>query len=196
MTIFWNILSVIFSLYMLLILVRIVLSWIRGPFSGFGGPQSILQRITDPYLAFFAKFMKIQLGPFDLSPVLALFFLSLAINITQILAKGGIITIGFLLGFFLGSIWGLVDFLFLALIILLIVRLVLLFTHMGEGSSFWFTFDSYVKTIIARAASYFIKRPFSYKAALVVSIIILIIFKEGTRFLITYLVRLLEGLPL
>jgi YggT family protein len=61
--------------YILLILVYIVLSWVRLPYSiWLGRIQRFLYDVCDPYLRLFRRVVP-PLGPLDLSPMLAVILL-------------------------------------------------------------------------------------------------------------------------
>ena len=77
--------EVFVSVYGLLILVYIILSWIQLPYSIWSARiQQFLRDVCEPYLGIFRRFIP-PLGPLDLSPVIGLLFLvileQVAINI-------------------------------------------------------------------------------------------------------------------
>ncbi|MBP7495043.1 MAG: YggT family protein, partial [Spirochaetales bacterium] len=61
-------LSALVSLYTLLIIVRILLTWFSSPL-GYGKVHHFLASVTDPYLNYFRRFSIFQIGRFDFSPV-------------------------------------------------------------------------------------------------------------------------------
>jgi YggT family protein len=77
--------EVFVSVYGLLILVYIILSWIRLPYSIWSARiQQFLRDVCEPYLGIFRRFIP-PLGGLDLSPMIGLLFLlileQVAINI-------------------------------------------------------------------------------------------------------------------
>jgi YggT family protein len=61
--------------YILLILVYIILSWVRLPYSVWlNRIQRFLYDVCDPYLRFFRRFLP-PLGPLDLSPMVGVIVL-------------------------------------------------------------------------------------------------------------------------
>ena len=69
--------TVFISVYILLILVYIITSWIRLPYSPWlNRIQRFLYDVCDPYLRLFRRILP-PLGPLDLSPIVAVFFLGL-----------------------------------------------------------------------------------------------------------------------
>ena len=81
--------------FMLLISVRILLSWLPLPYNRF---SEFLNSATDPILKFFKKVMPIQIGFLDLSPIVPLVLLSLADNmVVEILFHGQVFNLSFVL---------------------------------------------------------------------------------------------------
>jgi uncharacterized protein YggT (Ycf19 family) len=66
-----NFLNVFIGVYILIILVYIITSWIRLPYSPWlNRVQRFLYDVCDPYLRLFRRVVP-PLGPLDLSPMLA-----------------------------------------------------------------------------------------------------------------------------
>lgn len=77
--------EVFVSVYGLLILIYIILSWIQLPYSIWSARiQQFLRDVCEPYLGIFRRFIP-PLGPLDLSPMIGLLFLlvveQVAVNI-------------------------------------------------------------------------------------------------------------------
>jgi YggT family protein len=70
-----NFVNVFIRVYILVILVYIILSWIRLPYSPWlNRIQRFLYDVCDPYLRIFRRIVP-ALGPLDLSPMLAVIVL-------------------------------------------------------------------------------------------------------------------------
>jgi YggT family protein len=70
-----NFLNVFIGVYVLVILVYIITSWIRLPYSPWlNRVQRFLYDVCDPYLRLFRRIVP-PLGPLDLSPMLAVIVL-------------------------------------------------------------------------------------------------------------------------
>lgn len=71
------------TIYILLILGWVILSWVQLPYSRtVGGVQEFLDQVCRPYLDLFRRWLP-TLGPFDLSPIVAilvLLFAAAAVN--------------------------------------------------------------------------------------------------------------------
>jgi YggT family protein len=73
------------SIYFILIIIRVLLSWFPN-IDWLNPPFSILSQLTDPYLNLFRSIIP-PLGGLDLSPILAIFLLQFLVQ----LLGGGII---------------------------------------------------------------------------------------------------------
>src|SRR5882672_9805024 len=72
-----NFLNVFIGVYILVILVYIIMSWIRLPYSPWVNRiQRFLYDVCDPYLRLFRRIVP-PLGPLDLSPMVAVLALVL-----------------------------------------------------------------------------------------------------------------------
>jgi YggT family protein len=74
--------SALFLVYLVLILLRILLSWVQQarplPYRpSLRAVVRFIEETTDPYLNLFRRLLP-PLGPFDLSPILAILVLALA----------------------------------------------------------------------------------------------------------------------
>lgn len=74
MDIFVQTLSTFLSIYTILLIIRILLSWFPNV-DWFNPPFSVLSQLTDPYLNLFRSIIP-PLGGIDLSPILAFLLLS------------------------------------------------------------------------------------------------------------------------
>ena len=84
----WSLASLVdrlFLLYELLILARIIMSWIRVNY--YNPWVKLIGRLTDPYLNIFRSFV-LPLGAVDFSPILALFVLMMLRRVVLTLLAG------------------------------------------------------------------------------------------------------------
>jgi YggT family protein len=70
-----KIVRLLFSLYILLIFVRVLFAWLRP--NMFNPVVRFVYNLTDPYLKLFAGIRFLRIGYIDLSPILALYLLYL-----------------------------------------------------------------------------------------------------------------------
>ena len=89
-----QLLSAFIRIYMLLLTLRIFLSWFRLPDNSFTG---ILGRLTDPILNTFKRVCPLQIGFFDLSPLIPLLLFSLCDSmVTTLLINGRSFSLGYI----------------------------------------------------------------------------------------------------
>ena len=166
-------LSFLVSVYMLLIFIRIILTWFSGMDQG--GLPEILGRVTDPYLNWFRRFQALRIGYLDLSPIVALGVLSLVNLVLNNLAAYGTITIGRILDLVLQVAWGAVSFFLGFLIIVLILRLIFYLLKLGSNP-FCSIIESVSRPVIFRINRYiFRNRILIFTTSLIVSITFLVL---------------------
>jgi YggT family protein len=188
-----NILSGITSIYMLLIFIRILLTWFSGAY--YGRAFEALRSITDPYLDWFRRF-PLRLGLFDLSPLAALAVLSLVNNIFGILARQGRISFGIMLAMILSSVWSAASFILGFLIIVLALRFVAYIASRDVYHGFWRIVDLITQPVLYRINRIiFRNRLVHYRTGLITALLALLaVWIIGGR-LIALARTFLSGLP-
>ena len=190
-----RVLSSLVNIYMMIIFIRIILTWFTGV--GYGGVQNILARITDPYLNWFRRFPILRIGFLDLSPIVALGVLSLVNGIFNTLARYGTITIGIILAMILQALWGAVSFFLGFLIIILALRLIAHLAGQGTYNPFWRIIDAISRPILFRINSFFFRnRIANFGASVILSMVSLGIVYIVLMFLFSFVSRALVRLPL
>jgi YggT family protein len=183
------------GLYMLLIFIRVMLTWFRG--GGFGRPQEILARITDPYLNWWRRFPALRAGYFDLSPIAAMAALSLAQNIFSVIARYGHITVGISLWIALSSLWSAASFILGFLIVVLVLRLIAYLANQNIYNPFWRVVDAISQPVLYRITRIFFRaRLINYLAGIFLSIGVLAALLLAGGLLVTLAGGLLLRLPL
>ncbi|MDR1950513.1 MAG: YggT family protein [Spirochaetaceae bacterium] len=195
MQILMSILGGFTSLYMILIFVRILLTWFSG--SLYGKPAQILCRITDPYLEWFRRFPALRFSTLDLSPIVALGVLSVANNIFITLGRYGSITLGLILAMLLSVVRSTVFFILGFFIVILVLRLIAYLLNRNVYRSFWGIIDTLSRPISYRINRIIFRdRLVRYHTGLIVSIVTLL----GIRIILGILLGLgigfLARLPL
>ena len=189
-----NVLSGITSIYMLVIFIRIMLTWFSG--ISYGGPLLILSRLTDPYLNWFRRFRFLRAGNLDLSPIAAISVLSLMNQIFSTLALYGRISLGLILALVLRGLWSAVSFLLGFCAVVLILLLIAYLTSRNIFSSFWRVIDTISQPLLYRINRIlFSNRIVHYRTGLISAIAFLAILGVGLHFLVGIGVRLLAKLP-
>jgi YggT family protein len=90
-----NSLAIFLNLYLVLIIIRVLLSWFPT-INWMSPPFSTLSQLTDPYLNLFRSIIP-PLGGIDFSPMLAIILLSFVGNAVQIASRsvGSSVGLGF-----------------------------------------------------------------------------------------------------
>ena len=186
--------SFLISIYMLIIFVRIILTWFSGMDQG--GVPDVLSKITDPYLDWFRRFPALRMGYIDLSPIVALGVLSLVNRVLNTLAAYGTISIGIILALILQAVWGAVSFFLGFLILILILRLIAYLLKLGSNP-FWLIIESISRPVIFRINRFIFKsRIVNYTTSIIISIAALGIIYMILSLLIFIVTGVLVRLPI
>jgi YggT family protein len=189
-----NILSGIISLYMILIFIRIMLTWFSGVH--FGRASQFLGSITDPYLDWFHRFSFLRVANLDLSPIVALALLSVVDNVFLTLGRYGHITLGVVLSMVISVVWSTASFILSFFIIVLGLRLIAYLTSRNVYGGFWRIIDSISQPILYRLNRViFGKRLVRYMTGILTSIGFLLILRIGLELLVRLGRQLLVQLP-
>ncbi len=183
-------LSALTSVYMLLIIFRVLLSWFQGRLNGRG--VDLLKRITDPYLRIFERISWMRVGFLDFSPVAAIALLGLASQICTSLAESGSVSLGLVLAYILASIWSFIAFFISFIIILMIFRLITLLFFADWSHQMLYQLDTMLYRLTARILGLFTKKTVQYALALGISIACLLLLRISLGYGMTYLVRFVQ----
>jgi len=187
-------LNFLVSIYMMLIFIRIILTWFSWLKDG--KLQSFLAGITDPYLNWFRRFTFLKVGFLDLSPIAALGVLSLVSRLLTMLALQGRISIGILLALVLQALWGAVSFVLGFLIIVLVLRLIGHLLKQSSYGQFWRIIDSIAQPVVYRINRFIFKtRILNFTHAAIISIASLAVIYMVLRFLVALASRVLIQFP-
>jgi uncharacterized protein YggT (Ycf19 family) len=129
----WELLYALLVVYLVLISMRLLLSWFPGAASG--RHWQALLRATDPYLRLFRGLEFLRRGLFDFTAVAAVLALVVALDLAGAAARRGPFTLGLALGTVAGALWSGISFLLILFIVLAALRLIFrLFTRRYESS--------------------------------------------------------------
>jgi YggT family protein len=182
------------GLYMLLIFIRVMLTWFSG--ANFGRPQQILSGITDPYLNWWRRFPVLRAGFFDLSPIAAMAALSLVQNICGTIAQYGKISAGIILWISLSALWSAASFIIGFFIVIRILRLIAYLSNQNIYNPFWRIIDAISQPVLYRITRIFFRaRIVNYLAGIFLSIGVLAALYIGGGFLLGLGRDLLLRLP-
>ena len=188
-----RIISAFLSLYSLLCLLRIIITWI--PNYSYSKPADILAQICDPYMNLFRGIKWLRFGSFDFSPALALCILGAGSQLFSSLANGGYINLQMILAMILGIFFSILSSLIFFLIILFAIRLILIMINRDSDNTSGFManqIDSSISSIVYRIARTFaMGRRITYKAALIISIIALLFLQFALRILLAFILSII-----
>jgi YggT family protein len=188
-----SILAGMISIYMILIFIRILLTWFSG--AEFGAPMYFLSRICDPYLNWWRRFRIFKNSPIDFSPLLALTFLSLARGILSFGAFGRI-TLGLVLAFIVSGLWTVLSWILFFFIAVLVLRLIAFLGNFNIYSPFWRLVDMVAQPVMYRICRIlFPTRIISYLSRIIISIVVLLIITAGIWTAVSFGTMLLRALP-
>jgi YggT family protein len=188
---FAQILAFLLSLYYLLVIIRILLTWVRVP-GGIApsGPMiDTLGRIVDPYLNFFKRFIPLRFSRLDFSPLLALISISLVQRLLQTYAYTGTMTFGYALALVLRSLWWSAGAYALGLLcVMLAVRLYLCYRPTTGSIQLIAALDTWLDKVLDQVhKTFFNGREISDRtlvtAALVIAIVAFILLSVGVNLL-------------
>jgi YggT family protein len=146
-------LSILYGLliaYLVLLSVRIALTWFAG--RDFGRPGRWLTALTDPYLGLFSRVGFLHRGGFDLSPVAALLALVIALDLVSGLLAYGRITLGFFLAALLLALWSGARFLAGFYLVLALLRAVALRFRFLPAAPAWAAVDRLLQPVASAVA--------------------------------------------
>ncbi len=188
-----RIISAFLSLYSLLCLLRIIITWI--PNYSYSKPANILAQICDPYMNLFRGIKWLRFGSFDFSPALALCILGAGSQLFSSLANGGYINLQMILAMILEIFFSILSSLIFFLIILFAIRLILIMINRDSYNTSGFManqIDSSISPIVYRIARTFaMGRRITYKAALIISIIALLFLQFALRILLALILSII-----
>lgn len=188
-----RIISAFLSLYSLLCLLRIIITWI--PNYSYSKPADILAQICDPYMNLFRGIKWLRFGSFDFSPALALCILGAGSQLFSSLANGGYINLQMILTIILEIFFSILSSLIFFLIILFAIRLILIMINRDSYNTSGFManqIDSSISPIVYRIARTFaMGRRITYKAALIISIIALLFLQFALRILLAFILSII-----
>ncbi len=181
------------TLYSLMCVARIVLTWIPGACET--GAGRFLCAVCDPYLNFF-RVGWLRFGVLDLSPLLALAVLSMATYVLQNLSMGAKVTFGAILALVIQIAWTILSSILTFLIIILAIRLIVFLSGADRSSSLWAQIDASLNPFVYSITRFFSGgRPVAYKNALILSIILVALLRVGGSFIVFGISRMCALIP-
>lgn len=190
-----TILSAAISLYLLLLFIRILLTWFQGVH--LGRLYDYLVIITDPYLNFFRRHNPFKSARMDFSAVIAMVVLLIPLQILNQLIGQGSITLGLVLAIILISLWRAVRWIMGFFAILIVIRLIAHVFRVNSVSPFIQTLDMITSPILSWVnTKFFKKRILSLQTGLILSAGTLIVLILLLNSIMNILAGLLFQIPI
>lgn len=165
-----TLISAIISIYTVLCLIAIFMTWIPGlKFTAFG---RFISSFCDPYLNLFSKWQFTKVANIDFSPIISIGLLSLLSSILSGLSRTGRIFLGGIIGTILQMVWSLISTVLTVIFLLIFIRWIVLISRKGETSSGWSQLDYYLQNIVYKISKPFSKGVIPYKTALLITWIV------------------------
>lgn len=186
-----NVISAALSVYMILIIIRIFLTWFRG------NTQSkvvqMLVSVVDPYLDIFRKITWLRAGAFDFSPIVAMMIIGLLVQMTSTIAQKGQFTALMLVSYIVYSLWSFLSFILDVLAIMMVVRFISTFITQ-KSHQIWFIIDNILNKVMSKVLGIFTSKPVPFKQALIICAAILFALRMALYYGIDYLMIFLNKL--
>jgi YggT family protein len=185
----------VLSIFSLLIVIRIIMSWFGGLVSG--RLVEILARITDPYLNWWSRHLPLRIGFVDFSAIIAIVFLSFLQNVLFSILYAGKVSLGLILAIIISSVWGILSFIIGFCIIILILRLIAYLINSNMYGMFWRLVDSISQPLLYRLnRMIFGNRITTYFKSIVIPVLVLIAVWIAGKLLVPALAALVAKIPI
>jgi YggT family protein len=182
------------TVYMLLCVLRIFLTWV--PRADLGRAGALLGSAVDPFLGAFSRFRFLHVGRFDFSPIAALALLAVLNQVLATLAFAGAITVGGILALLLEALWSALAFVLTFLAIAALARLIAYAARWNSLHPLWVVVDDMLNPVLFRLTRLVWRdRIVNYLQGLMTGFAILALLRVAGEALVGLLARLLRGLP-
>lgn len=183
-----GLLSAATSIYMLLCVVRVFMSWL--PSARLGKPAELVERATEPYLSWWRRFPVLRSGGVDFSPIAALAALSGLSRLFTVASYGGL-SLGVVLALVVEVAWSPFGFLLGFFAVLVIARIVAYAARWNSLNPLWRAIDAMINPVLFRIKRFVYKdRIVNYMQGLITGAVALV----GARVLLGMAFGLVIGL--
>ena len=211
-----SILASLIGIYSLIIVVRIIFSWIdniqranawRNGYNSYNGYNqqnstlssisNFLGKLVDPYLNLFKGITSLRRSHLDLTPLVAIIVLNLFQSIFNIVAVSGRITIGVILALIVNLAWGsFFSYILFFLIVLLVIRYFIGRSNSYKAQSWLNAIDPIINSPVQKVYKIFFakKGESDDQKVVLVSLVFYIIIFVICKFAVSWLVSFLASL--
>ncbi|WP_040236492.1 YggT family protein [Borrelia crocidurae] len=165
-------LIVFLNIYRILILIRILLSWLVSSGISSNAFFKFIYNVTEPFLSVFRSIRFFRFGIYDFSPIAAL----ITITITERMLSYGNYKLSTFIVLFIMEAWGILRSIFFALIFFFVLRVIFLFLHLFDGTDFMKSVDSLLVPLSFKIKNIVTDKHMSYAVSLIVAASLLLAF--------------------
>ncbi len=184
-------LSSVVSVYMLICLVRVFITWV--PSLAYSTIGKLLSQIADPWLNIFRKLNPLRRQGVDISPIFAFAVLMLISNILNQIATTRSFSIGIIIGITISMAWSVLSSLLTFFNILVLIRLIANLLNKNQGQ-IWQNIDLLLAPVIQKIVPLFTKNRFiQMKYSLMILLAIGLVIQYGLGYVISMLSLMLYG---
>ena len=185
----FSILGTTTSIYMLLCIVRIFMSWF--PAAAMGRPAEILERVTEPYLSLWSRIPFLKTGGVDFSPIAALAALS-GVSRLFAVASYGSLTFGVALALIVEIVWAPIGFLLSFFVVLIALRVIAYLAKWNSLHPVWRAIDAMINPVLFRIKRLVYKdRIVNYMQGLATGAIVLLAARVILGFFFQFVIKFL-----
>lgn len=192
----FRLLATLISIYLLICIIYIMMSWFPGAkFTKFG---KFLSRICEPYLHIFSKSRKFTLKNIDFSPLIALGILSFFSILFSKISATGILSLSDVVVILLAVIWDIIKAIIIFIGVASFIRwiIVTVDSQTANPYSAWNQLDLFLGAICYRMARIFTRKTIPYKKALLITWVECIILYIITKIVFFLLIYLSQSIPI
>jgi len=144
----FEIVSVVIRFYLLLISLRIMLSWFAGGLNISG--IHYLARVTDPFLNVFRRLHILRVGSLDFSVLIGLFLLNFLSSLFATFARVQIVSLAITLAVLLQILFNGVGSIISLFAIITFVPVIGLFVRVRAVDALWYRIDGFLQPLLVR----------------------------------------------
>jgi len=189
-----SLLSAVISIYTILCLINIFLSWIPGlRFTSFG---RFIYSVTEPYMGLFSRLRFLKFGNIDFSPIVSIGILSLVSSVLGRIYSTGRIWFGGILASFISMFWSVISSIFTIFGLVIFIRwIVLLFSKNSLNNPMWANLDNMIGKFSYKVSRTFTKGQITYKTSLLITWITMAVAMFLCQILVSVLYNLCNAIP-
>ncbi|MCQ2580160.1 MAG: YggT family protein [Treponemataceae bacterium] len=189
-----SLISLLVSVYTLLLFVRVILTWVPSmEYSKFG---RFLAEICDPFLNIFKKVRFLRAGNIDFTPMLAIGSLVIVSSVLQSIINSRRISVGVIIASVINLCWSVISTVFVVFIVVVLIRLIVNFLNKDTDSQIWVQLDKMISPVAYHLSNMiFPKKYIKYQTVLIVTLIALVVCYFLLEFILLFIAGFFASLP-